>query len=131
MSKARRVLVVDDSELNLEVARLFLEADGAQVEVARRGEAALAFLGENPGSIDVVLMDVQMPGIDGYEATRRLRRDLQLTDLPVLAVTAGVLDEQRAQALAAGMNGFLAKPFEHEALVTAVLTALGSRPGAT
>ena len=122
-----RVMVVDDSELNLEVARMFLELDGAEVVLARDGQEALENLRVDHELVDVVLMDVQMPGIDGYETTRQIRRGLKLAHLPVVAVTAGVFQEQRQAAEEAGMTGFLAKPFEHDALVAVVREVLGTK----
>ena len=116
-----RVLVVDDSAVNQDVARRLLEFEGAGVEVMDNGEAAVALLRVEPAAFDLVLMDVQMPVMDGLEATRRIRSDLGLTDLPVIALTAGVLPSQRERAFAAGMSGFLTKPFELDAMVATIL----------
>ncbi|WP_051013939.1 response regulator [Pararhodospirillum photometricum] len=118
----KRLLVVDDSEINLDVARLILQAEGAEVVVANDGQEALEKLRTMGDSVDVVLMDVQMPGQDGYETTRRLRSDLGLVALPVVALSAGALPTERDAALAAGMTGFLAKPFEIDDLVATILT---------
>jgi CheY-like chemotaxis protein/two-component sensor histidine kinase len=105
-----RVLVVDDSEINCEVARRILEAEGASVEVAESGPAALELL-DGRSQIDAVLMDVQMPVMDGYEATRRIRAIAGREKLAVIALTAGVLGQEQTAALNAGMSGFIAKPF--------------------
>ena len=119
-----RVLVVDDSEINLEVATRLLQREGAQVRTAGNGRIALDLLQAQPQAFDVVLMDVQMPEMDGHEATRRLRTELGLTQLPVLALTAGALGEERRRAEAAGMNDFLTKPLEPQRLIRAVRSAV-------
>ena len=116
-----RLLVVDDSAVNQEVARRLLQLEGALVETADNGEEALNLLRRAPSSFDLVLMDVQMPVIDGLEATRRLRAESTLKNLPVLALTAGALPSQRERAVAAGMNDFVAKPFELETMIATIL----------
>lgn len=113
-----RVLVVDDNETNRDVAWLNLDEEGAQVSFANHGRAALEWLTDHPGGADVVLMDVQMPIMDGYEATRQIRATLGLTTLPIVALSAGAFREQREAALAAGMDGFLTKPFDMEVVVS-------------
>ena len=101
------MLVADDSSLNLDVARHVLELEGARVTVCMRGEEAIDLLSNPDTVVDVVLMDVQMPGIDGNEAVRRLRRVPHLQDVPVIALSAAVQSEDRARAIAAGMTDFL------------------------
>ncbi|MGR8930194.1 MAG: response regulator [Gammaproteobacteria bacterium] len=113
-----RVLVVDDSEINRDMARRILESENAVVELADDGQSAVAWLRANPGRIDVVLMDIQMPLMDGYEATRLIREDLGLASLPVIALTAGAFKNQQVAALQAGMNGFVAKPFDVDELIS-------------
>ncbi|TXH92128.1 MAG: hybrid sensor histidine kinase/response regulator [Pseudomonas sp.] len=119
-----RLLLVDDSELNLEVASLLLVQQGAEVQSCRNGREALECLRLNPGHFDAVLMDVQMPEMDGYEATRRIRSELGLIRLPVLALTAGALAEERRQAEEAGMDDFLTKPLEPALLIRALRRAV-------
>jgi PAS domain S-box-containing protein len=116
-----RVLVVDDSEINLEVTRRILELEGAQVMLANNGQEALDRLAAEPRGVDVVLMDVQMPVLDGVDATRRIRRDLKLVALPIIALTAGALSSERQRAAAAGMDDFILKPFDADALVCSIL----------
>ena len=111
------LLLVDDSEINRDMARRILEAEGAAVYLAEDGQAALQWLRLNPDLVDVVLMDIQMPLMDGYEATRQIREVLDLTQLPIVALTAGAFKNQQAAALNAGMNGFIAKPFDVEELI--------------
>jgi len=123
-----RALVVDDSPVNLEVARWILENEGASVIEAGNGADALERLAEHAGAVDVVLMDVQMPVMDGYQATRQIRQSSGWSELPVIALTAGAFSEQQAAALAAGMSAFVAKPFEVGELVRAVLQACRHPP---
>ncbi|WP_374480322.1 PAS-domain containing protein [Zoogloea sp.] len=122
-----RVLVVDDSAVNQDVARRLLEFEGATVELMDNGEAAVASLRLEPGAFDLVLMDVQMPVMDGLEATRRIRGELGLVELPIIALTAGVLPSQRERAFAAGMSGFLTKPFELDTMVATILRHVGDK----
>ena len=111
-----RLLVVDDSEVNLEVARRLLEHQGAAVQCESQAELALTRLQQGE-TFDVVLMDIQMPGMDGLQATRQIRKDLQLLELPVIALTAGALVEERRRAGEAGMDDFLTKPLDPDTLV--------------
>ncbi|MCB5160693.1 CHASE domain-containing protein [Marinomonas algarum] len=112
-----KVLVVDDSPNNLIVVSHILEHNGAIVQTANSGEAALTLLKVSPDAYDAVLMDVQMPGIDGLETTRRIRHVLGLTSLPVIALTAGALLEEKNRALEAGMDDFLTKPIDLSRLI--------------
>jgi PAS domain S-box-containing protein len=112
-----RVLVVDDSAINLEVAERILAREGALVATCNSGEAAIEQLRATPAGWDAVLMDVQMPQMDGHEATRRIRQDLGLTALPVIALTAGVLTAERQRALDKGMDDFIGKPLDPRTLV--------------
>jgi PAS domain S-box-containing protein len=115
-----RVLVVDDSDINLEVAQRILEKQGATVTTCSDGLAALEHVRVHHQILDVVLMDVQMPTLDGNEATRRIRGELQLSALPIVALTAGALVGERQRALEAGMNDFISKPFDPQALIRKV-----------
>jgi CheY-like chemotaxis protein len=115
------VMVVDDSEINRDVALDILEGEGARVEVANDGAEALIRLSSDPGNYDVVLMDVQMPVMDGYEATRQIRLHPLLKHLPVVALTAGALKNQQDTALQRGMDAFVPKPFEVEHLLSTIL----------
>ena len=115
-----RVLVADDSDINLEVARRILEWEGAIVTLASDGQQAVDKLLEAPGGYDVVLLDVQMPVLDGHDATRRIRQGLGLVDLPIIALTAGTLTSEAALAKEAGMSDFVGKPFEPSALVRCI-----------
>jgi CheY-like chemotaxis protein/HPt (histidine-containing phosphotransfer) domain-containing protein/anti-sigma regulatory factor (Ser/Thr protein kinase) len=123
-----RVLVVDDYDLNLVVTRSILEQVGALVWVANNGQEACEKLKLQPDHFGVVLMDVQMPIMDGYEATRRIRAELGLLDLPIIAMTAGALSSERQRATAVGMNDFIIKPFDAKTLIASVVRhAVGAR----
>ncbi|MBK1653177.1 hypothetical protein CKO29_00440 [Allochromatium vinosum] len=116
----RRLLVVDDSEINREVARRIFSDEGATITLANDGQQALDWLQAHPDAVDLVLMDVQMPIMDGHEATRRIRQIPELSRLPVVALTAGALHSQEVLAQEAGMDDFIPKPFEVEQAVTVI-----------
>ncbi len=120
-----RVLVVDDSEINRDVAQRVFNLEGANVILASDGQQAVNWLLTHPNEIDVVLMDVQMPVMNGYEATRRIRCEPALADLPVIALTAGAFLEQQELANEAGMNGFIAKPFDVDAAIALIIKVTG------
>ena len=115
-----RVLVADDSDMNLEVVKSILELEGAQVALARNGQQAFDRLQADACEFDVVLMDIQMPVLGGHEATRLIRSEIGLVDLPIIALTAGALNSERDRALEAGMDDFLIKPFEATTLVQCI-----------
>lgn len=110
--RGARVLLVEDQPINQEVAGDILRQAGLLVWMVDNGQEALDQVRANPGGFDVVLMDLQMPVLDGYEATRRLRADPRHAELPVIAMTANVLAGERERCLAAGMNDYLAKPID-------------------
>lgn len=113
-----RVLLVEDHAINQEIALRLLGSRGAQVDTAADGQQGLErLLARGPGAYDVVLMDLQMPVLDGLSATRRLRERPEFDALPVLAMTAHTLPEERAQCAAAGMQGHIAKPLDVGRLV--------------
>ena len=114
-----RVLLAEDHPINQEIVRNLLEAAGLTVTVVADGEAALEELVRE--NYDLVLMDVQMPRMDGIEATREIRRRPTIQHIPVIAVTANVFSEDRARCLDAGMNDFLAKPVRPDELYSSVL----------
>ena len=112
-----RILLVEDNLFNQELISEILGPAGVELEIADNGQDALSRIADQsrPG-FDVVLMDVQMPGMDGYEATRRIRADKRFDTLPVIAMTADVMAEDRARCLETGMNGHLSKPVDTEEL---------------
>lgn len=124
-----RLLLVDDSDINLEIGTHLLSREGATVTTASNGREALAILRQDPAEFDAVLMDVQMPEMDGLEATRAMRREPELAELPVIALTAGALAQEKRRALEAGMNEFLTKPLEPQAMVRTVRLAIERATG--
>ena len=113
--EGRRILLVDDDVRNIFALTSALEQRGAIVEIGRNGLEALAKLDSVP-DIDLVLMDVMMPEMDGLEATRRIRQDKRFDNLPVIAVTAKAMKDDQEQCLAAGANDYLAKPVDLDRL---------------
>ena len=111
----KRLLLVDDMEINREIAAMLLANMGFAVETATNGKEAVEKTAAAPaGYFDAILMDVQMPIMDGYEATRQIRQlaDERLANLPIIAMTANAFSEDVQKALAAGMNGHIAKPID-------------------
>lgn len=102
------ILVVEDNERNLKLLRDVLEYAGYDVRVARTAEDGITSAVSEPP--DLVLMDLQLPGIDGMEALRRLRESPRTADVPVVAVTAQAMKQDRERALEAGFNGYVEKP---------------------
>ncbi|OHX19805.1 PAS domain S-box protein [Chromobacterium sphagni] len=126
--KGMRVLLVEDNALNRQVAVELLREEGAEVALAEGGLQGVALASAAEPAYDVVIMDVQMPDIDGLEATRRLRADPRCQAQPILAMTANASRADREECLAAGMDDHVGKPIDIDELV-AKLLALGRRPG--
>jgi PAS domain S-box-containing protein len=119
-----RVLVADDSEINLEVARRILELEGARVSLALNGQEAVDQLMASPDGFDVVLLDLQMPVLDGFDTCRQIRNGLGLTDLVLIALSASTLGSDMDQARTAGVNDFVSKPFDPIDLVACIRRCL-------
>ncbi|WP_221795736.1 response regulator [Oceanobacter mangrovi] len=123
------LLVTDDSEINREVAARIFGGEGARISLAANGREAVELLQSQPDdTFDLVLMDAQMPIMDGYEATRIIRQSAGILHLPVIALTAGAFQDQRERAEAAGMNGFIPKPFDVDAAVALILRNVSPEP---
>ncbi|MDT7838114.1 ATP-binding protein [Aquabacterium sp. OR-4] len=117
----QRILVAEDNPVNMLIVSALLERLGAQVLAADNGEAAVNLAREHATTLHAVLMDLHMPGIDGLAATRLLRADARTAALPVIALSAAVLEHERRQVVAAGMNGFVAKPVGEAELLRVLL----------
>ncbi|KAF1049472.1 response regulator [Xylophilus sp.] len=113
--EGRKILLVDDDVRNLFALTSTLEQKGAVIEVARNGQEAIDQL-DRHADTDIVLMDVMMPGMDGLEATRRIRTDARWKKLPIIAVTAKAMKDDREQCMRAGANDYLAKPIDLDRL---------------
>jgi CheY-like chemotaxis protein len=122
------VLLVEDNEINQLVAGEVLRRAGFTVEIAGNGAEAFAAATRDGADFVMVLMDLQMPVMDGYEATRRIRAH-GATGLPIIAVTAHALADERQKCLDAGMNGFLSKPFDPSDLIAIVQQGWPDRGG--
>ena len=113
--KGKRILLAEDNEMNQMIAVAILQESGFEIEVAKDGVEAVEKVREAPAEyFDIVLMDVQMPKMDGYEATKQIRalEDPVKANIPIVAVTANAFEEDRKTAMEAGMNGHLAKPYD-------------------
>ncbi|MBI9082004.1 MAG: response regulator [Desulfobacterales bacterium] len=116
---------MEDNPINRRVAMEMLNAAGMAVDCAENGLEALAAVRNR--TFDAVLMDVQMPKMDGLEATRRIRRDLHLTDLPVIALTAHAMAEDKKECMAAGMNDHITKPIDRATLFAVLDRLISAR----
>jgi CheY-like chemotaxis protein len=118
----QRILVVDDEPVNREVARMQLEFADLVADTAEDGEEAIAMAQQN--NYAAILMDMQMPKLNGVAATRKIRQLPGHRDIPIIAMTANAFAEDKAECLAAGMNDFLVKPFTPDDLFATLLRSL-------
>lgn len=121
------ILLAEDNELNAEITVTILKNEGISAEVAADGEQAVKMLEEAPdGYYDLILMDVQMPRMNGYDATRQIRklRDQKKASIPVIAMTANAFEEDRNEAFAAGMDEHVAKPVEIKKLMNKIVKCI-------
>jgi CheY-like chemotaxis protein len=134
LSHRARILLVEDNPVNQLVAKGMLSKLGCEVVVSSHGGEALDVLARE--AFDLVLMDCNMPVMDGYEATRLIRQNPQWLDLPIIALTANAMPEEREHCKSAGMSDYLAKPFHREELISLLdqwvgKTASSLKPQAT
>ena len=125
--KGKKLLLVEDNELNREIALEILKEAGFVVDTAEDGAVAVQKIKQvAPGQYDLILMDIQMPNLDGYEATRQIRAlpDAKKASIPIFAMTANAFEEDRQNALEAGMNGHIAKPLDVPHLLRVLADAL-------
>ena len=118
----KSILIVDDNVINLKLLRVLLAAEGYEVRTAAAAEQALTVLEElHP---DLILMDIQLPGIDGLELTRRLKSDPTTKDIIILGLTAYAMKGDEARVLAAGCDGYIAKPIDTRTLSNVIAQSL-------
>ena len=111
----KHILLAEDNEMNQMIAEAILTESGFTLDIASDGAEAVEMMRNAPsGTYDVILMDIQMPRMDGYEAAKRIRalEDKEKASVPIIAVTANAFEEDRKQALEAGMNSHLSKPYD-------------------
>ena len=123
----KHVLLAEDNELNAEIAEFILEDMGVIVDRVEDGIQCVARMEQKPaGTYDLILMDIQMPNMDGYKATQTIRRlaDEKKACISIIAMTANAFEEDRKKALAKGMNGHIAKPVDAEKVKKTILSAL-------
>ena len=124
----KRILLAEDNDFNAEIATEIFEQAGLIVEHAADGVACVAMLcNAEPHYYDAIIMDVQMPNLDGYAATQKIRRlnDQDKASVPIVAMTANAFEEDRRQALEAGMNGFVSKPVEMGKMFEVLIEVMG------
>ena len=119
----KRILLVEDNEMNREIATDVMEDAGIEIEEAVDGDIAVEMISRSePGYYNLVLMDIQMPRMNGYEATKAIRslENKELASIPIIAMTANAFAEDREKSLAVGMNAHIAKPVSYESLFEAM-----------
>ncbi len=128
-----RILLAEDNEINQQIAVELLEGVGAFVDIANNGRETVEKLqqGSFPPPYDLVLMDLQMPELDGYQATAKIRDDVRLKDLPIIAMTAHATIEERQRTLQAGMIDHITKPIDPDAMFETILRWIKVNPGAS
>ena len=122
--QGKHVLLVEDNELNAEIAMAILEQSGLILDRVEDGLACINRLSEVDADLyDLILMDIQMPNVNGYEATRRIRqfKNLKKASIPILAMTANAFEEDKKMAMEAGMNGHISKPIDANALENQII----------
>jgi two-component system, sensor histidine kinase and response regulator len=124
-----RVLVVEDNDINQQVAQEILESFGLKVEIAANGKEAVDVVQKRGDQFEAVLMDLQMPEMDGHEATRVIRSTLSRSSLPIIAMTAHALESERENCLNSGMNDYVSKPVDPDRLLAVMTRWIKPRPG--
>jgi CheY-like chemotaxis protein len=128
-TQALKVLLAEDNPVNALLTRTLLEKSNHSVDHVTNGHAVLDYIAKG-GRPDLIIMDVQMPELDGLETARRLRTGGLMPDIPILALTANASAADEAECLAAGMNGHMAKPFDRQDLDEAIAALTVKRPAA-
>ena len=123
---SKRILVVEDQEDNRRILRDLLTSKGYEIIEAADGEEGVAMAGEHIP--DLILMDIQLPGLDGYEATRRIKSNADLAGIPIIAVTSYALSGDETKAKEAGCDDYISKPYSPRVLLSKVHENLGDLP---
>jgi two-component system sensor histidine kinase/response regulator len=118
--RGARILLAEDNDINQQIATELLESAGATVKIADNGREAVDYLTHEPAAYDLVLMDLQMPEMDGYQATAKIRSEARFAKMPIIAMTAHATVEERQKCLSCGMNDHVAKPIDPEVLFETV-----------
>ena len=122
-TQAGNILLVEDNEFNREVVVMLLQEVGIEADIAINGKVALTLLNENPNRYQLILMDCQMPEMDGYEASERIRQGesgAHYQNTPIIALTANAMKGDKEKCLAAGMTDYLTKPIDGELLIAKI-----------
>lgn len=128
--EGKHVLLVEDNELNAEFAKIILEDCGLHVDLARDGLECVGKVIQNPvGSYDFILMDIQMPNMNGYLATQKIRSIPEKNTIPIIAMSANAFDEDKKKALKAGMDGYISKPIDMDKLQSQIIEILKEKAG--
>ena len=128
--KGKHVLLAEDNELNAEFAKIILEDCGLHVDLARDGLECVGKVVQKPvGSYDFILMDIQMPNMNGYLATQKIRTIPEKNTIPIIAMSANAFDEDKKQALNAGMDGYISKPIDMDKLQGQIIEILKEKAG--
>ena len=122
------ILIVEDNDKNMKLARDILQVKGYRTIEAESAEAGLPLAAAQKP--DLVLMDIQLPGINGIEALKKLRASPETSPIPVLAFTASVMPQDRKEIMSAGFDGFVSKPINLKEFIASIASALGKRGGA-
>ena len=128
--KGKRILLTEDNDLNAEITTTVLEKEGVLIDRAADGVQCVEKMDQMPvGTYDLILMDIQMPNMDGYQATKRIRQfaDKEKADIPIIAMTVNAFEEDKRNALAAGMNAHMAKPVHVDELLLTLAESIGEQ----
>jgi CheY-like chemotaxis protein len=124
--KGKRVLLVEDNDINQELCQDILNSFEVKIEVANNGQEALLLLANR--DFDVILMDCQMPVMDGYEATRQIRKQDKFRNIPIIAMTANAMSADRKRVLEVGMSDHLPKPFNPDKMIITLAKWIQRKP---
>jgi CheY-like chemotaxis protein len=117
---ARKILVVEDNDMNMQLVEFLLEEGGYDIVKATSGEEALAMTRANNGSVDLILMDIHLPGMDGLSVVRAMKEDERTRSVPILALTAHAMRGDKDRFLEAGCDGYISKPIDVKTFISSI-----------